>query len=286
MASTSEGLIMLLKDVLRNKRLVGSAILMLAIVFVAVFPGLIAPHEPYEQNLRNRYQPPELSLAVESRYRLGTDRLGRDILSRTIHAARISVFVGLASVFIGGTVGVSLGVIGGYYRGPLDVIIMRLADIQLAVPPLLLVVALVGVLGASLTNVIMVLAISSWVVYARTARSLVLSLREGVFVEAVRALGARDLRILAKHVLPNVVVPIVVIGTQQMAHMIIRESSLSFLGIGVPIHVPTWGAMISEGRGVITRAWWVSVVPGVALLCTVLVLNFLGDGVRDTLSKR
>ena len=277
---------MVLKEAMRNKRLVVSAALMLVIVLVAVIPGLIAPRGPHEQNLRNRYQPPDLSRTAESPHLLGTDRLGRDVLSRAIHAARISVFVGLASVLIGGTVGVSLGVIGGYFRGPVDTIIMRLADIQLAVPPLLLVVALVGVLGASLTNVIMVLAISGWVVYARTARSLVLSLREGLFVEAVRALGARDPRILAMHVLPNVIVPLIVIGTQQMAHMIIRESSLSFLGIGVPIHVPTWGAMIAEGRGVITRAWWVSVVPGMALLCTVLVLNFLGDGIRDALSKR
>lgn len=236
--------------------------------------------------MRTRFRPPAGFERHDPRFPLGTDQLGRDVLSRTLYAARISLTVGITSVLAAGILGVALGVMAAFFGGRADSIIMRIADVQLAIPDLLLVVALVGVMGPSLRNVIIILAISGWVVYARTARGLVLKLKEQDFVTAARVLGATDARIMVKHILPNTLVPLLVIATQQMALMIIKESTLSFLGIGVPPHVPTWGGMIADGRAFITTAWWVSVVPGLALLVTVLSVNFLGDGLRDVLDQR
>lgn len=271
---------------LRSPRVIAGALGLAAILVVAAAPGAFAPKDPAQQQLMQRFQPPVWSVRGTSEHVLGTDRLGRDVLSRAIYAARISMLVGIASVAIAGVVGVGLGIVSGYFGGWVDTIIMRIADIQLGIPPLLLVIAVAGILGPSLRNVIVILAISGWVIYARTARAIVLSVKENEFVQGARALGATDLRIVLKHLLPNTLVPLTVIASQQMALMILRESTLSFLGIGVPPEIPTWGSMISDGRVVIAYAWWISAVPGFALLIAVLCINFLGDGLRDVLDQR
>lgn len=271
---------------LRSPRLVAGVLGLLVILIVAISPGTFAPADPAAQNLRSRFQPPAWADAGAPEHPLGTDRLGRDILSRALHAARVSIVVGVASVLISGIVGVALGVVAGYFSGLTDTIIMRIADVQLGIPPLLLVIAVAGILGPSLRNVIIILAISGWVIYARTSRSLVLSLKENDFVQGATALGASHARVIVKHLIPNILIPLTVIASQQMALMILRESTLSFLGIGVPPDIPTWGSMIADGRVVIEYAWWVSAVPGVALLVAVLSINFIGDGLRDVLDQR
>ncbi len=274
------------RRLLRSPRIVAGTFGLLLMSVMALAPSLFTDSDPRAQNLRARFQPPAWTEAGTPQHLLGTDRLGRDMASRTVHAARISILVGVSATLVAGVLGVTLGIVSGYYRGWIDVVIMRLADVQLGIPPLLLVIAVAGVLGASLQNVILILAISGWVIYARTVRGMVLSLSEHEFVQGARALGASDVRILVRHLLPNIAIPIIVIASQQTALMILRESTLSFLGIGVPHDVPTWGSIIADGRVVIGYAWWISLVPGLALLTTVLAVNFLGDGLRDAIDAR
>ncbi|MEX2536966.1 MAG: ABC transporter permease [Trueperaceae bacterium] len=275
-----------LRRSLRSPRLAVGAIGLLIFLIVAIAPGAFTSQNPATQNLRARFQPPVWLEEGTAGNPLGTDRLGRDLWSRTLYASRVSITVGLSSVLISGLVGVALGVIAGYFSGLAGTIIMRIADVQLGIPPLLLVIAVAGILGPSLRNVIIILAISGWVIYARTARGLVLSLKENDFIQGARALGASHFRVIVKHLVPNILVPLTVIASQQMALMILRESTLSFLGIGVPPDIPTWGSMIADGRVVIEYAWWVSAIPGLALLTAVLCINFLGDGLRDVLDQR
>jgi peptide/nickel transport system permease protein len=274
------------RRIVRSPRIIAGCIGILIVVTMALAPALFSGTDPRAQNLRTRFVPPVWADAGQPAYPLGTDRLGRDVWSRTVHAARISVTVGLSAMLAAGLLGTALGVISGYYRGWVDTVIMRLADVQLGIPPLLLVIAVAGVLGPSLLNVILILSVSGWVIYARTARGMVLSLREQEFVQGARALGASDPRIIVRHLVPNIVLPIIVIASQQMALMILRESTLSFLGIGVPPHIPTWGSIIADGRVVIGYAPWISLVPGIVLLVTVLSVNFLGDGLRDALDTQ
>ena len=232
-----------------------------------------------------RLRPPGAG-SVHGRFLLGGDQLGRDILSRIVHGARVSLTVGVTAVLLSGTLGVLLGLLAGYYRGRTDEVIMRLADVQLAIPTILLAIALVGVLGASLRNLILVLGITGWVIYARTIRGVVLSLREQPFIEAARALGSGDRRTLFRYVLPNVWTPAIVVASQQMGFMIILESALSFLGLGVPSPTATWGGMIADGRGYLATAWHVTTFPGLVLMATVLAVNFFGDGLRDVLDPK
>jgi peptide/nickel transport system permease protein len=194
--------------------------------------------------------------------------------------------VGVTAVLLSGSLGMLLGLLAGYYGGRADEVIMRLADIQLAIPTILLAIALVGVLGPSLRNLILVLGITGWVIYARTIRGVVLSLREQQFIEAARALGSGDRRTLVRYVLPNVWTPAIVVASQQVGFMIILESALSFLGLGVQPPTPTWGVMIADGRGYLATAWHVTTFPGLALMATVLAINFFGDGLRDVLDPR
>src|SRR5206468_1407678 len=216
----------------------------------------------------------------------GTDTLGRDVASRLLYGARVSLIVGLAAVAVAGVLGVALGLPSGYYRGFADDALMRLGDIQLAFPVLVLAVAVLAVLGASLANLIVVLAVTGWITYARIVRGETLSLREREFVDAARALGARDGWILARHILPNVLPPIVVVATFSVARVIIAEASLSFLGLGLPAPAPSWGAMLDEGRNYITTGWWLALFPGVAILLVVLGINVVGDWLRDQLDPR
>jgi peptide/nickel transport system permease protein len=265
--------------------LAGLAVI-LATSLVAMAAPALAPTDPVRNDLLARLTPPMWVAGGDRAHPLGTDTLGRDVLSRLLYGARVSILVGLAAVGMAGAVGVVLGLVAGYYRGWLDDALMRLGDIHLAFPVLLLGVALLSVLGASLANLILVLAISGWVTYARIVRGETLSLTEREFVAAARALGAGDRHVLWRHILPNVWPPIIVVATFSVARMIIAEASLSFLGLGIPPPAPSWGAMLDEGRNYITTGWWLALFPGVAILVLVLGINLVGDWLRDLLDPR
>jgi len=257
-----------------------------AAVLVAALAPVLAPGDPLKGDLLDRLSPPAWARGGALTHPLGTDTLGRDVLSRLIHGARVSLAVGFTTVLIAGVAGVVLGVLGGYYGGRLDDVLMRIGDVQLAFPVLLLGVALLSVLGAGLANLILVLAVSGWITYARIVRGETLSLVQREFVDAARGLGAGDLHVIRRHVLPNVWAPLVVVGTFSVARTIIAEASLSFLGLGIPAPAPSWGAMLDEGRNYITTAWWLALFPGAAILLVVLGINLVGDWLRDLLDPR
>ncbi len=261
-------------------------IIVLIVILVAVFGPWISPHDPLKQDIRNRLQPPAWVEGGSPAHYLGTDTLGRDLLSRIIHGSRVSLAVGLAAVVLSGGIGVTLGLITGYYGGRLDSIFGRLADVQLSIPFLVLAIAVVAVIGPSMTNLIIVLSITTWVLYYRVVRGEVLSVREEEYIAAAKAIGGSTPRILLLHILPNVTASIVVVATLLVANMIIFEASLSFLGLGVPPPAPTWGRMVADGREHIATAWWISTFPGMAILFTVLGINLLGDWLRDTLDPK
>ena len=257
------------------------------VVLTALAAPLVSPFDPIAQDLGDqRLKPPAWRDAGGRLHPLGTDHLGRDLLARVIFGARPALLVGFAAVAISGILGLIAGLVSGYFGGRMDDILMRLADIQLAFPFILLAIAVIGVLGPSLTTIIVVIGVSSWVVYARIVRGAVLSLREREFVQAARALGGGDSRVLFRHVLPNVLTPWLVVATLDMARVIVIESALSFLGLGVQPPDPTWGGMLADGRVYITTAWWLATFPGLAILITVLGINLFGDGLRDTLDPR
>src|SRR5262249_15046572 len=231
-------------------------------------------------------RPPMWSAGGSAGHPLGTDTLGRDVLSRLLYGARVSLVIGLAAVIVSGAVGVALGILAGYYGGWLDDLLMRGGDAELAFPVLLLGVALLSVLGAGLLNLVLVLALSGWITYARIVRGETLSLREREFVDAARGLGAGDLHVMRRHVLPNVWAPLAVVATFSVARTIIAEASLSFLGLGFPAPAPSWGAMLDEGRNYITTGWWLALFPGLAILLVVLGINLAGDWLRDVLDPR
>lgn len=266
----------------RGTLLVGGFVL-LAMVFSAIFAPMLAGKDPYAQSLRARLKPPGWEDGAGGVHLLGTDPLGRDVFSRLLYGGRISLLISVAAVLLSGVGGTLLGLISGFFGGRLDQIIMRVADVQLSIPVVLLAIAIVAVLGPDLWNLVLVLAISGWVVYARTVRSSVLSLKEREFIEVARALGGTDWWILYRHVLPNVAAPIIVIASQQVGFMILMEAALSFLGLGVQPPVPSWGGMIAEGRNYLNIAPFVALAPGLALMLMVLAVNFVGDGLRDLL---
>lgn len=255
----------------------------IAAILMAVFAPLLAPHDPDAGNLVARFTPPAWMEGGSPEYLLGTDQLGRDVLSRLIWGARISIIVGALAVVVSGTVGVVLGLIAGYYGGLADAVITRIVDIQLSFPFLALAVTAAAVLGASVANTILILGIAGWVLYARVVRAEVLSVREREYVIASLALGASDIRILLRHVLPGVISPVIIIATFAFAFMIITEASLTFLGLGVPPPTAAWGRMMADARGYLTLAPWVALAPGVALAALVLGVNMLGDWLRDSL---
>ena len=265
--------------------LTGAAFVLFLGAVAAAAPWL-APHDPTRQSLRTRLAAPTLGAADGRAHVLGTDHLGRDLLARIVFGARPALLVGFAAVAISGLLGLVLGLVSGYFGGRVDDVFMRLADIQLAFPFILLAIAVIGVLGPSLPVIIVVIGVSSWVVYARVVRSEVLSIREREFVQAAHALGLRDGRILVRHILPNTLTPWLVVATLDMARVIVIESALSFLGLGVQPPTPTWGGMLADGRVYISTAWWLATFPGLAILVTVLGINLFGDGLRDTLDPR
>lgn len=268
-----------------NVQLVVGLAVVVPVVLVAVLAGTLAPYDPIKQSLTDRLKPP--GTWAGARYHvLGTDQMGRDLLSRIIHGARVSLMVSGSAVLVSGLVGLLLGLLAGYYRGRLDSLGMGLADLQLAFPFVLLAIAIIAVVGVTLPTLVAVLALSGWVIYARTERGVVLSLREREFVEAARALGAGDLWIMARHVLPNALAPALVIASVEVSKMILLEGTISFLGLGVQPPTPSWGNMLGEGRDYLTIAWWIAFFPGLALMITVMGVNFFADGLRDYLDPR
>jgi peptide/nickel transport system permease protein len=256
-------------------------VVILLVVLCAAGAEMVAPFGPTAQNLRERLQPP-----LVGGHLLGTDNLGRDILSRIVFGGRISLVVGVAAAALAGSLGVVLGLLAGYLGGWCDAVIARVADVQQAIPFLILAIAVAVIVGPSLTNVVLVLAVTTWVSYFRVVRAEVLSVRESLLVDAARVLGAGTARVVLRHVLPNVSGSIIVIGSVMVANMIIFEASLSFLGLGVPPPTPTWGRMVYEGVQYVDSAWWLTVFPGLAIVLTVLAINLLGDWLRELLDPR
>lgn len=259
--------------------------LLLLIAGMAAGASWLAPASPTAIHVQDRLLPP-LSVQGGLRHWLGTDSLGRDVLSRFLVGARISLFIGLSAVAIGGILGTAIGLVSGYYGGWLDRVMMRLGDVQLAFPFILLALAVMAVLGPGLANIIGVLGVTSWITYARVVRSEVLSVREREFVQAARALGAATPRILTVHALPNVIGTVVVVATFSVAGTILSEAGLSFLGLGVGAGTPTWGQMLADARDYLTNAWWLTTFPGLGILVTVLGVNLIGDWLRDYLDPR
>lgn len=257
-------------------------IFLVVLIFCAVFAPLVAPFDPEAQSLMLRNQPPmtEAEDGGAIPHLLGTDQLGRDLLSRLLFGARVSLAVGVIGALFSGIVGVVLGLMAGYYRGWVDDLIMRLVDIQMGFPSLMTALLVLYVLGAGMWKVILVLAVTRWMVFARVTRSLVLSLREEVFVEAAQTVGCSDRRILFRHVLPNLLSPLLVLVTLEVATMILTEASLSFLGLGIQPPQSSWGLMLAQGRSYVTTAWWLVTFPGVIILFTALSLNLLATWAR------
>lgn len=260
-------------------------IIVLLVLLAAVFGPALSPHDATQHNLRARFQAPGFS-DDNGTYWLGTDQLGRDILSRVILGSRVSVIVGVASVVIAGVIGVLYGILAGFAGGWVDAVLMRIADGLLAIPFIILAVAVSGVVGPSLTTLILVLGFTGWVTYARVARGEVLVLRELDYVTAARVVGREDSGIMIKHILPNVLASAVILAALQVGVTILAESSLSFLGLGVQSPTVTWGVMLADGRQYIGSAWWMATFPGIAITITVLGVVFLGDWLRDVLDPR
>ena len=257
-------------------------ILIVAVCASAILADVLPIHDPYEQELRSRNKPPLSPSATDNPlpHLLGTDPLGRDVLSRLIYGSRISLAVGLSGVALSGTIGVLLGLLAGYYRGKMDDLIMRLVDLQMGFPSLLLALFILYVSGPGVLKVILVLAITRWMIYARLTRSMMLALREEDFVLAARVLGCTNRQIMFRHMLPNLMSPILVVATLEVATMILVEASLDFLGLGIQPPESSWGLMLAQGRAYITAAWWLVVFPGVAILLATLSFNLLATWVR------
>lgn len=258
--------------------------LILILIFAAIFAPVLAPYDPYVGNLNDRLLPPYWQEGGSTAHILGTDLLGRDTLSRLIWGARTSLSVAFAAILIGGFIGACLGIIAGYLGGWADIIIMRLVDLTFSFPTILLALVVGVVLGSSFTNIIIIISIVIWAPYARMARGDTLKVKEMDFVALAKVAGCSKASIMVRHIAPNVATSIIIMATLEVGLIIILEASLSFLGVGIPPPNPDWGSMISEGRSYIVTAWWLSVVPGIAILLTVLSFNLVGDAVTELLN--
>jgi peptide/nickel transport system permease protein len=274
----------------RGRRLPARLLLVAAPIAVMVACAVLAPYlarvDPIRGNLSERLRPPAWMAQGSGAHWLGTDHLGRDVWSRIVYGARVSLVVGLVSALMGATVGLGLGMLAGYLRGRTDAVIAKLIDVQLAFPFLLFAITVIAVLGPSLRNLLVILAISGWVTYARVIRGQTLSLREREFIDAARSIGCRPGRILLRHVLPNVASSVLVILTLEIGRLIVLESTLSFLGLGVQPPTPSWGMALADGKEYLISGWWLATFPGLAIMTVVLCMNVLGDGVRDWLEPR
>jgi peptide/nickel transport system permease protein len=284
------------QDVVRGSRvtwadlfraLLDDKVVLVAVCFIvlvigsATFAGIVAPYDPNAQSIRARMRPPMTPSATAGLpHVLGTDQLGRDVLTRLIYGARVSLTVGIATALVSGTVGVTLGLIAGFYRGRLDDLIMRLVDLQMSIPGLLLALFVLYALGPSFVNLILVAVLTRWMVYTRITRGMMLSLRERPFVEAARSLGCSDRRLMLVHMLPNLFSPIIVLATLEIATMMLALAALDFLGLGIQPPESSWGLMLAQGREYITTAWWLVTFPGVAILLTALSFNVIATWVR------
>lgn len=263
-----------------------AAVVVALFILMAIFAPWLAPHDPDENDLLRRLQPPAWMEGGEWSYLLGCDGLGRDILSRIIYGARVSIAIGVVVVLIATMVGTALGLAAGYMRGWVDILVSRVIDILLGFPYLIFAIALMAMMGPGLENIILALVYKEWVVPARVVRGEVLAAREMEYVEAARAVGAPRLHIMLREILPNILSPVIVVSTIRMAHVIILEASLSFLGLGVQPPTASWGSMVADGRAFILDAWWASTFPGLAILLLVLSINVASQGLRDAFDPK
>ncbi|MCC6945115.1 MAG: ABC transporter permease [Thermomicrobiales bacterium] len=270
----------------RYPSLVAGGAIVGSILAVALLAPVLAPHDPLRGDLLARLTPPFWSDTGSADNLLGTDQQGRDQLSRLIHGARVSLTVGIVASVLAGLIGTTLGILAGYYRGIVDKAIMLLTDTMMAFPLILLALLIVAMLGHSLVNLIVVFTLTNWFISARVARGTTFQLSQAEFVVASRLMGASDARVLRRHVVPNIIGPLIVVASFAVAEIIITEAALGFLGLGVAPPSPSWGSMLADGREYVNIAWWVSVVPGLALVITILGFNLLGDGLRDLLDPR
>ncbi len=257
-----------------------------AFVVVAILAPLLSPASPYEQSLRRRFTPPVWDERGGWAHPLGTDRLGRDMLARIMYGARVSLAAGVVTVLLATVIGAAVGLVAGYYGGRVDAVLMRMTDATMSFPVILLALILAVTVGPSFFNVVLAIAVILWARYARVIRGQVLTLMELDFIAQARIAGAGAWRIITRHLAPNVMNTLVVLVTLQIGYVIIVEAALSFLGAGIPPPTPAWGSMIAEGRDFVTSAWWVSFLPGLAILLVVLAFNLLGDWLRDTLDPK
>lgn len=271
-----------LRPWLNFKAVLGGSILVILLA-CALLAQVISPFDPNKQDLMRAMLPPQY---FSGPHFLGTDHVGRDLLSRLIYGARISLAIAAAVVLISGAVGISLGMVSGYFGGKIDFLIQKIVEMVWAFPPLLIAIAVLAFLGQGLGNLILALTLQRWIPYCRVVRAEAMTLKEREFVVAARSIGASHLRILARHLLPNLIQSALVIGTFAMAAAIIAEAALSFLGLGVPPQIPTWGSMLADGRAYVSTSWWMSLFPGLAIFATVLAINMLGDALRDNLDPK
>ena len=275
-----------LREFSSNGLALAAALVVAGFTVLALFAPWIAPHDPYATNLFRRLQPPAWEPGGEWGYLLGCDALGRDILSRLIHGTRVSIAVGLAVILIATTIGTLAGLVAGYLRGAPDAVISRLCDILLGFPYLIFAIGLIAMTGPGFQNIILALAYKEWVLPCRVVRGETLAAREMEYIEGARALGASRVHVMLREILPNILSPVIVVATFRMAHIIIIEASLSFLGIGVQPPIASWGSMVSDGREFLLDAWWVSTFPGLAILLLVLAINVASQGLRDAFDPR
>ncbi|MFB5679061.1 ABC transporter permease [Paenibacillus terreus] len=280
------GFRVILKRLLRSKTGTVGAVLVLIVCLTALFAPLLTSHDPAAVDPLNRLKPPVWLEGGTKEHWLGTDNLGRDMWSRIVYGARVSLIVGIGAVLVSGAIGAVLGLMSGFYGRWIDAVIMRVADSFMAIPTILFMLVVMAVVGPGLTTLIFVIGVTNWVSYTRVVRGEVLSVKERDFVKAAKAVGARDGRIILKHILPNILSSFIVISGMNVATTIIMEASLSFLGLGIKPPDVSWGGMLSDGRQYVATSWWVATFPGLAITLTVLGVIFLGDWLRDVLDPR
>ncbi|MET8864451.1 ABC transporter permease [Nonomuraea sp. NPDC004580] len=255
-------------------------------VLAAIVGPILLKYDSVATNLSARLKPPGTTLPNGQLALFGTDQVGQDVLAQMMQGARVSITVGVATLVLAGVIGVAAGIAAGYFGGWLDMVLMRLADVQLTFPSILLAILIAAILGPSVVNVVIVLSISNWVTFARVTRSQVLGLKNRDFVDATRTLGARTWHLLTRSILPSMIAPILVVATVELGHVILAEASLSFLGLGTPASTPSWGMTIANGRDYLSNAWWISTIPGIALAVLVISFGVLGDALRDRFDPR
>ncbi|MBW1722403.1 MAG: ABC transporter permease [Deltaproteobacteria bacterium] len=276
----------ILRKMRGNKMILFSSVILLLTILCGTFAGIFAPFSPYDQDLTHKLKPPLWRDPGNRIHLLGTDQLGRDVLSRILYGVRVSLVIGILAVAISAVFGVVLGLLSGFYGGFFDDLIMRIADVQLAIPLILLAISVIVVLGSNMKVLVLVIGLTQWMSYARMVRGETLSLREKDFVRSAYAVGATDTRIILRYILPNTLSSVMVLITLNMATVIVLEAGLSFLGLGIQPPEPSLGTMLSESKNYLSRAWWLSTFPGVTIMTIILAINLFGDGLRDVFDPR